>query len=233
MKMKIKIQNKKNLALFALFLLINFLAFIWFFYLGYKYGNNTVSSFTWIPNVFRPKNFSFSTEWNIKNWNIFSNQDFGFSFLYPKEMEMENPVGLWKYFADTTSGIQLVKLKVPKIYEINTNFSDAYFNIGISTSTKDIQNCFLSSNGEVESSSTVSFGNATFYEFSGQLEANGDYYNVKSYRTLHHNICYDIDLVTHFTDINSYPSDFNLQNFNQQKVDDLLNKVLNTFYFTN
>ena len=229
--MKIEIQNKKKIPLVILFLLIIFLSFVWFFYLGYEYGKSSALNFDWRPYIIYKNNFP-QTEWNEKNWETFVSNDFGFSFRYPRELEVENPVGVWRYFANNDLGIQLARLKIPKIYEINTNFTEAYFNVGVSSSTKDIQDCFLPGKGE-SASSTLDIGNATFYQFFGEFVADGNFYQVKSYRTLRHNVCYDIDLIIHFTDINSYPSDFNLQNFNQQKVDDLLNKVLNTFYFTN
>lgn len=201
------------------------------FYFGYEYGKISNYSFS------RPFFYNYKPEKGgeekIKfvNWVDFNNQELSFTFKYPKEIELENPVGSWKYFANPNSyGIQAVKLKIPSIYEPNTNFENAYFNVGLSKSTGDIQKCLLPYDGE-EVIEPIYVGNNYFYRFKGKDLAAGNIYEVESYRTLHDNVCYNIDFIIHSVNLENYPPSLNIKSFNRDKIYKLLFEILNSFSF--
>jgi hypothetical protein len=203
--------------------------------LGYEYGK--VFNFEKNKELFnflgKIKNLPQEKEnWNIENWLTFTDKNFGFSFKYPKEIEIENPVGGWRYLDDKNSGIKLVSLRIPQIYEPNTNFGEAYLNIGVSSSTFDIQNCFLPHKKE-EALGNLNVGNIMFYSFSSTDVLAGNYYKIKSYRTLQNNLCYNIDFIIHYMDINLFPSYYQIKNFNEKRIEDILDKIFNSFIFLN
>lgn len=224
-------RYSKSLA-FIFFVILVLLAF----YFGYKYGELKTQE-KYIPILF---NYNFGKvslmdnkekENSEEKWVVFVEDNYGFSFKYPKELEQMNPVGNWRYFSSPNSpGIQLVKLKIPAIYEMNTNFVEAFFSVGVSSSTLDIQNCFLPSAQE-KSLGTVEIGKVIFYKFAGNNLEAGHQFEVESYKTLHHNVCYNLELVIHSIDTSVFPQ-FSSYSFNKERVYNLLEKVKNSFIFT-
>lgn len=202
----------------------------WFFYVGYQYGTTMVPP-PIIPNYLEEA--ATSTEIvSTSSWYAYQNNAYGFSFKYPKELQTDNPNGMWKYLSSATStGKEIVQMTVPAIFEMGTNFGDARFSVGVSTDTPDIQNCFLPTMGETASSS-VYINGKLFYKFTGTDVGAGNFYQVESYRTIHNNACYDIDLIIHSTNIGNYPASFGIKPFDYNKIHNLLSEMLNTFVFS-
>lgn len=203
----------------------------WGFYLGYNYGQTQISGpiVVDIGPVRQPVNAALV---NTSSWATYQNGTYGLSFKYPTELEVMNPTGLWRYFASATStGTQLVKFEVPKIFEMGTNFGDAQFNVGVSASPADVRDCFLAGPGET-ASSTVYINGGTFYKFVGSDAGAGNFYQIESYRTIHGNACYDIDLIIHSSNIQNYPPEFGIKQFDYHEVHSMLVGMLQTLTFT-
>ncbi len=212
----------------VIFLALPFLGF----YLGYRYGIVQMSAPVIVLTSPRGDATAIDEISSTSSWATFQSDKYGFSFRYPMELEMMNPVGMWKYFASATStGVQVVKLEVPKIFEPGTNFGDAEFNVGVSSASSDMQDCFLPMNGEA-ASSTLYLNGTTFYGFAGEDAGAGNYYQVESYRAVHDNACYDIDMIVHSTNLANYPPEFGLKQFDENKIHGLLSEILQSFTFT-
>jgi hypothetical protein len=215
------------IVFFIIFLLLSFSIGYWY---GNLKGRESVLSLVLNKKYISGDKQELNFEYDKSNWVFYEDENYGISFLYPKELEFINPVGSWRYFLnDNSSGNLILKLKIPAIYEMNTNFVEAFFSLGISSSTLDIQKCLLPTSFE-ESLGSFDIGNKTFYKFKGVDKNNGHNYEVESYKTLHHNICYSIDLVVHYLDKAVLEKKYN--DFNKEKIYNLLNQILETFTFT-
>lgn len=115
---------------------------------------------------------------------------------------------------------------------MGTNFANAEFNVGVSSDLLAISNC-LKPDYMAEASSTIDINGVQFYEFSGTDVGAGNYYQVESYRTLHNNSCYVIDLVIHSVNIYNYPKEFEVKPFDYSKIHNLLLLMLQSFKFSN
>lgn len=203
---------------------------LWGFYLGYLYGKVSPVPPPVIVNARQPEQAA-GYQISTSSWYTYQYGQYGFSFSYPKELEVNNAPSSWRFLASSTStGKGIISLSVPPIFEMGTNFAGAAFSVGESSDGADIRNCFLPTDGETASSS-VYLNGTMFYRFASSAAATGNYYRVESYRTMRNGACFDIDLVVHSTDIGNYPASFGVKPFDKGKVDTLLSDVLRSFTF--
>jgi hypothetical protein len=156
----------------------------------------------------------------------------GFSFEYPNNYKIGKDVGgadipVQNYFI--SGGDTIITADMPDTYPSNTDFSDAFFSVGINNQL-NAQDCQKSVNYDIASSvnltTTRIINGSTFYvgNYISNLPANkasDDFYHA-----YHNGVCYELvtELRTKNIGTNS--------EVNSKDVFDKLNNILKTFKFT-
>ena len=78
---------------------------------------------------------------------------------------------------------------------------------------------------------TTTINGIVFTIFQSADAGAGNYYQTTSYRTLHAGACYAVEYTLHSSQILNYPAQYNLQQFDPNKVTDVLNRIVGTFKF--
>lgn len=132
----------------------------------------------------------------------------------------------------TKSGMLLVKATLPGSYESKTNFADATFTVGTSADPTAVSNCLQSAsntNNPQRSQTTI---NGTQYTKIVSSDAGaGNFYQTTSYRTIRSGQCYAIEYTIHSTNIANYPPSAGIKAFDQTKVQNLLDGIVQSFKF--
>jgi len=215
------------------------LPFIGFYY-GAQYGKIQVSLPSASQTVSVPSTPTGSDYYsNTAEWQTDANNTKGgFAIAYPIDFDaqdnyMATPGMNWRVGA-TSAGTIFFTLTVPKAFEPQTNFADASLTVGNSKNTSDVAQCLSvdPNSGETMSTSTVTINGAVFTVFQSNDAGAGNLYQTTSYRTVHAGQCYAIDYTIHSGQIANYPASYNLQPFDQAKIDNLMQTIISTFKFT-
>ena len=130
-------------------------------------------------------------------------------------------------------GVMISSITIPKSYMPGTNFSDAHLTIGRSSNANEIKSCMtLAGNGETKDSSTTIDGNA-FTKFSLEDAGAGNFYETTSYRGIVDGDCYAIEYTIHSTNIDNYPPEQGIVEFDKAKIQSELEKMVSSVKFLN
>jgi membrane-bound inhibitor of C-type lysozyme len=131
-----------------------------------------------------------------------------------------------------TSGMLLVKATLPGSFEPKTNFVDATLTVGTSADPTAVSDCLVAvdtGNGVQKSSATI---NGVIYTKIVSNDAGaGNIYQTTSYRTVRNNQCYAIEYTVHSSQLANYPASAGISAFDQAKVDNLLEGIVQSFKF--
>ena len=130
-----------------------------------------------------------------------------------------------------TTGLKAFTLTVPKAFEPQTNFSDATLIVGESANPVASKECLAPSMEGPSTFSTTTINGVPFSVFKTSDAGAGNYYKTTSYRTLHNGTCYAIEYTIHSAQIANYPTSYGLQPFDEQTIDSLMQKIVDTFKF--
>lgn len=149
-----------------------------------------------------------------KDINTWTDAGETFSFDYPNTFNLYGSDG--SYDIDWSSGSQLagqllVKVVLPKTFLPNTNFSDSYFTVGVSSDPEALKDCATTTK-----SSDAGAGNL---------------YETTSQKFIKDNICYAIEYTIHSTNIGNYSPDQNIKEFDKNKVENIFQKIVQSFRF--
>jgi hypothetical protein len=162
----------------------------------------------------------------------------GFSIAYPIDFSAQDnysaaPSTDWRINANNTSGIKYFSLTVPPAFEPQTNLADVTLTVGGSKNNTAIAECLNAdqSGGPIIATSSVTINGVAFTVFKSSDAGAGNIYQTTSYRTLHAGECYAVEYTIHSSQIGNYPSSYNLQPYNEQAVDSLMQTIVGTFKF--
>jgi hypothetical protein len=162
----------------------------------------------------------------------------GFSIAYPIDFDAQDnnsitPSTDWRLDANGTLGIKYFTLTIPRAFEPQTNFADATLVVGGSKNNNAIARCMTAdqSGGPATATSSATINGILFTVFKSSDAGAGNIYETTSYRTLHAGECYAVEYTVHSSQIANYPSSYNLQQFNETKVDSLMQNIIGTFKF--
>jgi hypothetical protein len=173
---------------------------------------------------------------NPAEWQTYSDTSAGYSIAFPIDFTVTEPTSVkastsWRMNnIDQTSGVQTFTLVVPAAFEPQTNFANAMLTVGSSQSTKALSDCLIAQNGEATSSTQVING-STFTIFTSSNPGAGQLYDTTSYRTTHASTCYAIEYTIHSSQLGNFPASYDLQQFDENQVDAVLNTIVGTFTF--
>jgi hypothetical protein len=237
-----KVTWYSKLIALALFVALPFIGF----YYGVQYGK-TVAVLGQAPTtvatstVVSPSAGAAATAYynNPAEWQLDANNiDGAFSIAYPIDFETEDNYPAvsstdWRINSNGQTGVQYFLLTVPRAFEPQTNFSDATLTVGASSKPDAIFQCMTpdQSGEEAMATSSATVNGIPFTVFRSNSAGAGNYYQTTSYRTLYNEQCYAIEYTIHSSQIANYPSSYNLQPFNEQKIDLLMQNIVGTFKF--
>jgi len=170
-------------------------------------------------------------EWQTDTNNV------GFSIAYPIDFDYSDnytaaPSTDWRIDANNISGIKYFTLTIPRAFEPQTNFADATLTVGASGNATAVSQCMIPDQGDREAAtSSATLGGAAFTVFQFNGAGAGNYYQTTSYRALHAGECYAIEYTIHSGQIANYPSSYDLQPFDEAKINSLMQNVVATFKF--
>lgn len=236
-----KIQWNKVTWYSKILALVIFVAFPFIgFYLGVQYGlvqafvaASPTSALLPIASSTGSNYYSDVAEWQTDA----NNTKGGFSIVYPIDFDTQDnysaaPSANWRVGA-TTPGIVFFTLTVPRAFEPQTNFSDATLTVGSSGDPAALAQCLTAdqTGGPAVASSTAIVNGIVFTVFQSSDAGAGNIYQTTSYRTLHAGQCYAVEYTVHSGQIANYPASYNLQSFDQAKIDNLMQAIVGTFKF--
>jgi hypothetical protein len=232
----------KFLAL-ALFIILPFV----FFYYGVQYGTmigfikGTIHEFISSPTRVSTPGVAPGAEYyqDPAEWQTDANNTAGgFSIAYPIDFNAQDnysatPSADWQLDANGTAGIQYFTLTVPSAFEPQTNFADATLTVGASANGTAVAQCLApdASGGPTTATSSAMVNGVPFTIFKFSGAGAGNYYDTTSYRTLHAGKCYAVEYTIHSGQIANYPASYNLQPFDEQKIDSLMQGIVGTLKF--
>ena len=218
------------------------LPFIGFYY-GVQYGKITAPLSQTPTTVITPtstaQNSADAYYNNPAEWQTDANNtQGGFSIAYPLDFNTQDnysaaPSIDWRMGANATQGIKYFTLTVPRAFEPQTNFIDTTLTVGGSQNNSAISQCMTQdqTGGPITATSSATVNGIPFTIFKSADVGAGNYYETTSYRTLHAGRCYAIEYTIHSGQIANYPAAYNLQPFDAQKIDSLMQNIIGTFKF--
>ena len=151
-----------------------------------------------------------------------------FSFWYPEgsSAKTDNFEG---YLSVTKTPIVAVTL-APSLFQ-GTNLREAGVFIGASSSPAVVGVCAAASADTGEHvAGSVDVGMTTFSVFTSTDAGAGNFYDARTYRTIHNGTCFEIVEMLHSSNINNYTPG-TVQPFDLTKFSSTLEAIMNTFVF--
>lgn len=175
---------------------------------------------------------------DISSWQIDQNNS-GWSISYPVEFDASDnysktPIQNWRQGNPSDVGFQPFTLNISRLFEPQTNFQGATLTVGFSSKPKAVSQCLVYENNNSEPqnvTSTKTINGIDFTVFPLTDVGTGNIYQTTSYRTIHNGECFAIEYTIHSTELGNYPAEYKLQQFDKNKLDDVLNLIVNTFKF--
>ncbi len=235
-----KVTWYSKLIALALFVALPFIGF----YYGVQYGKiiapigqtptTTIATSTDLSSSAATAYYNNPAEWQTDANNTAG----GFSIAYPLDFDAQDnypatPSADWRLNANGASGVKYFTLTVPRAFEPQTNFADATLTVGASGNSAAVAQCLAAdtSGGPTTATSSVMINGVHFTVFTSTGVGAGNYYETTSYRTLHTGKCYAIEYTVNSGQIANYPSSYNLQPFNDQQINSVMQNIVGTFKF--
>jgi hypothetical protein len=169
-------------------------------------------------------------------WQNASSDIGAFTISYPTDFAAENAASVatstnWRLDSQNP-GVLAFTLTVPKSFQPQTNFSEAKLTVGYSANATAVKNCYMPlASASTSQISTTTINGVAFQQTTTSDAGAGNLYDTTSYRTIHANTCYTIEYTIHSTQLANYPESAGITAFDQGKVTQVLNLVVNTFRF--
>ncbi len=168
-------------------------------------------------------------------FETYADQPQTFTFTFPTAFSVSGvPVGYGLSWTEnaTSTGMELARVDVPQSYEPGTNFGGAWFTVGVSSMPSALATCFRDTTGMGTGSTTQVTINGTPYTTWRSVGAGaGNRYDTTTFRTVHANECYAVEYTIHYGVLQNYPPGA-VHAFDQQKVQNALESIVQSFRFT-
>ncbi|MDR3546800.1 MAG: hypothetical protein P4M11_00755 [Candidatus Pacebacteria bacterium] len=173
---------------------------------------------------------------DISSWQTSTESQAGFSIAYPIDFAIDENMTLapstdWRVGANGDTGVKVFALTVPRSFEPQTNFVDATLTVGYSKNATSVAHCMTNDASSVTATSSAILDGQTFTVFNSGDAGAGNLYKTTSYRTLHGGTCYAVEYTVHSAQLGNYPASYNLKQYSDQTIDQLLDRIVGTFKF--
>jgi membrane-bound inhibitor of C-type lysozyme len=167
---------------------------------------------------------------------VFTDQGNSFHFTYPSSVTLSGSSA--GYSTDWMNGSQelglvLAKATLPRTFQPKTNFSEATVLVGTSATPKAVANCAKApaTGGPAVAPVKVTINGTSFTKVSTSDAGAGNLYQTTSYRTVRNNQCYVVEYTIHSSNIGNYSPDQGITAFDAQKVQNVLERIVQSFTF--
>ena len=150
-----------------------------------------------------------------------------FSFSYPKTTTLSGgDIGYTQSWSNnqTTLGLVLAKVEIPRESQPKTNFSGATLSVGTSSDVTAVKDC-------TTTGTPVRINGTDFIKSSSSDAGAGNFYETTMYRTLRNNQCYSLEYTIHTTNIGNYSPDQGIVEYDKSSVTKTLESVVQSFRF--
>src|SRR5699024_878734 len=131
--------------------------------------------------------------------------------------------------SSTQKGTLIVAFKLDLSDYVKTNLSQAVITVGKSSEAQSVSACMGEPLAPAVSRDTVRRSDATFFKSEYAEAGAGNLYQIRRFRTLHKGICYSIEEMVHSTNIQNYPPERGVSEFDSTQVWETLDTVWQTF----
>jgi hypothetical protein len=204
------------------------------FYLGMNYGKTT--ALLAAPSASQSQAGDYYAK--VAAWQTDNRTDAGFSIAYPIDFSVDDNIGIapamdWRVGANGAPGLKRFTLTIPASFEPQTNLIGATLTVGDSQNNAAIANCLKPDASGVPgaATSTATINGVTFNVFTSSDAGAGNYYETTSYRALHAGACVAIEYTIHSAQIANYPAAYGLKPLDENKITDVLSRIVGTFNF--
>lgn len=183
-----------------------------------------------------PGGVSTSTESEMKQYR---DPDGAFILTYPaaftisgREVPDESPTS-WSFFSES-SGRVLARVKVPRNYMPNTNFSEAWFTVGSSNEARAIETCgkkISANTGQRLIVGHKEIDGFEFVSFFSNDAAAGNRYDTFGYQTLIDGDCYSLEYTIHYTNIQNYDPSSGIKQFDNVALIQKFDAMAESFHY--
>ncbi|MDD4901623.1 MAG: MliC family protein [Patescibacteria group bacterium] len=157
-----------------------------------------------------------------------------FSFSRPNQFVLSGgEIGFSQSWSYNSSGLGslLAVVDIPRSFMPGTNFGEAKFTVGASGDPAEVKNCLKSNYGEMGSTTKATIGDRNFTKINFTDAGAGNYYDITSYRTLYNGQCYAVESLIHSTNIDNYPPEQGIKQFDRLKIGLVLQNMAQSFEF--
>jgi hypothetical protein len=228
-----KVTWYSKLAALVIFIALPFLGF-WF---GVRYGAERqymADIFSGFKNAASQGIDPYYAD--VAAWQTDQNHG-GWSVAYPIDFETTDnysamPTTGWR-MGDANPGLQFFSLIIPRVFEPQTNFSDAKLTVGSSRDAGALAACLTPdpSGPLPEPTMTATINGTDFTVFHSTDAGAGNYYETTSYRTVRAGQCWAVEYTIHSSHIGNYPPEYRLKPLDETKLRDVLDRIVGTFRF--
>jgi hypothetical protein len=162
-----------------------------------------------------------------KGLQVYESTQYHFRFEFPEQMEFRTPS--FSLLED-----KMVEMGISQTEYPNTNFSEAVFSVS-SAYVQSPADCFtLNAPENGDGFKTEKRINGVTYYMTESIGVGaGNIYESKVYRTLIKDMtCFELNQTIHTTNVGNYPEG-TVTEVNKAEIQSRLDKILNTFKFTN
>jgi hypothetical protein len=172
---------------------------------------------------------------NVSEWQTNQNNS-GWSIAYPLDFPTDDnhsasTTSDWSMNAFGTVGVKAFELDIPKAFEPQTNFDDAKLTIGRSDDATAVKECLSPSTEGPTSFGATTINGIEFLKATSSDAGAGNYYETTSYRALHAGQCWAVEYTIHSSQIANYPTEYQLRQFDETELTDVLDRIVETFKF--
>ena len=228
-----KVTPLSKVIALVLFVALPFLGF----YYGVQYGQ--VAAYVATQNQVASTNTVDNYYSDVAAWqtDIRNEANTGFSIEYPIDFNTDDNYSLtpsmdWQLNSNSVPGNLFFTLTIPRAFEPQSNFVEAKLTVGKSTAGNAISDCYDNFSGGPATTSTVVMNGVTYRVASFSGAGAGNFYETKSYHTVHGGACWVVEYTIHSSQIGNYPPEYKLMPFDRAKAVQVLDRMIGTFKFT-
>jgi hypothetical protein len=197
---------------------------------------NNVETFSDLGNItYNPDLNNFAKSPTCDDSITYTEAAGNFSFTYDSDFVAMNgdkkPTKDWTINSVNT-GVVLATLTIPKSYMPNTNFSEAKLTIGRSSDAVAIKNCAaIPANSAGKDAGNATIAGYPFKKMTFSDAGAGNFYDTTSYRGILDGDCYVIEYTIHSTNIQNYPAEQGIKEFDKTKIEAEMEKIISSLHF--
>jgi len=173
---------------------------------------------------------------DYSNWRSYTNKKFGISLKYPAEFTLKagqtGPLAEWALYG-LANGNEIAIIEISRSFQPRTNFVGASLRLGISTEATAVKECLNqpSTFGYNSTFAKRAIGGVEFKKFTRSTVAVGNNFEYTSYRAVRSGRCEVFEYVIKHREIENYPIESGVKEFNKTMIINSLESILDTVQF--